>query len=76
LDTCDEPVTGRGRWCADHVMIDVVCDGCGKTFQRRRSLYNKQARRYPRSFCDRTCLGRFIGLNYGFGVKAVVLVEA
>lgn len=47
----------------------LICDWCGKDFKRGLSEVNASIKnKYKRSFCSQRCLGKWVGITYGFGV--------
>lgn len=50
--------------------ILLVCSQCGRSFYRYAPevVYQLGKRNRQHLFCSRQCLGRFMGLNYGFHV--------
>jgi hypothetical protein len=45
--------------------ITCVCDVCGDTFTKYKSLFHNQKRKLKIVFCSRSCFAKYIGLNYG-----------
>ncbi len=50
--------------------IDVACDQCGNLFKRLESqvVYHIGKHGYQHQFCTRSCLWKWFGRRYGFGV--------
>ena len=52
-------------------LAELTCFQCRKTFYRSKALHNiKKEKGYKHTFCNRKCLGRWLGLNYGYGKKS------
>jgi len=56
------------RKCKDqYAHIQVACSECGKLFDRVQGVLMAASKRgYEHTFCNRSCLGKFAGRNYGF----------
>ena len=61
-------VTGTKRlYCADCLNVTLVCDVCGKAFQRLQGEVKAWAKRGgERIYCGRKCHGTYAGQQYGF----------
>lgn len=55
-------------WRAEHAKIPLICDGCGISFTRYKSVVRVWAERGgQRVFCSKSCNGKDQGARYGFG---------
>ena len=60
------------RYCKNcrHSMLygTYKCDTCGKEVKRKKSQIRNRQQRHV--FCDRTCLGKYVGTHYARGRTA------
>jgi len=61
------------RWgtnrCDECRWVKLTCDFCGKEFPIPRSVYTSRLKRgYRHTFCNRRCLGKYAGREFGFVV--------
>jgi len=78
------PYCARAHYREDHNIgsrgaqsVNLICDECGKTFQRKvseivnaaRPRYNKPNGGINHVFCDKTCHGKWWGKTHGIGTR-------
>ena len=39
--------------------IQLICEQCGKPFQRKTSVYHRCVKNYKKSFCSKQCAGKY-----------------
>lgn len=47
------------------MLIDVVCDHCGRTFQRERGELNRNGTKGRKRYCSRSCAGKCMVSHFG-----------
>ena len=50
--------------------VTLICEVCGKSFERSRSAYNASVKKgYSHTWCSKSCQGRWVGRTHGFPVQ-------
>lgn len=77
---CGKRISPRSRWCSEECRredrkVTLICDYCGKTFQRAihdvleyRAPSLRKERNRVGFFCCRRCFGLWLAKYHGFGI--------